>query len=272
MTPVLLTCHPERKCIHTRTRERWQHVNTSVFHTDAFFPQRLLILSRAHLNMCPHTHTTTHLRTQCIFLHLLALVDTPHTEALPADISSSVFSLCVSLRPEERRGRCLLLAWQCRVVGGGGVAQRWVGVDWVCSATAHGSADNITGLTLSPTRAHTHTHARSWRAASFLTLNLIRAYVYGSEHMWPLFLRSPLRLPLRLFYLSINVSLCPSHGFLPPSLSDCLSSLIHFTFLAISIAACPSKVNKKNWQTVQLCPGGVWSCTISGKLCCKPPS
>lgn len=35
-----------------------------------------------------------------------------------------------------------------------GGPQRWVGVDWVCSATAHGTTDNITGLTLSPTHAH----------------------------------------------------------------------------------------------------------------------
>lgn len=199
---------------------------------------------QGHTWTCAHTHAPPHTCAHSAS-PAVALVDTPHTEALPADISSSVFSLCVSLRPEERRGRCLLLAWQCRVGGGGG-AQRWVGVDWVCSATAHGTADNITGLTLSPARAHTHTHVHSWRVASFLTLNLIRAYVYGSEHMWPpLFPRSPLRLPRRLFYLSINVSLCPSHGFLPPSLSDCLSSLIHFTFLAISIAACPPKLNKK---------------------------
>ena len=160
MTPVLLTCHPERKCIHTRTRERWQHVNTSVFHTDAFFPQRLLILSRAHLNMCPHTHTTTHLRTQCIFLHLLALVDTPHTEALPADISSSVFSLCVSLRPEERRGRCLLLAWQCRVVGGGGLHRgEWELIEFAQPQPM--GVQTILQDSHSRRRAHTHIHMRA---------------------------------------------------------------------------------------------------------------
>lgn len=38
-----------------------------------------------------------------------------------------------------------------------GGPQRWVGVDWVCSATAHGTTNNITGLTLSPT----HTHLKS---------------------------------------------------------------------------------------------------------------
>lgn len=115
------------------------------------------------------------------------------------------------------------------VLGG---AQRWVGVDWVCSATAHGTADNITGLThlhlylpLHTTRAHTSTHTHTctsnWRAASNYTLNLIRAYVYGSEHMWPpRFLCSIVSLPLCLpiclsKYHSVWPKMSPFPQYLP---------------------------------------------------------
>lgn len=115
------------------------------------------------------------------------------------------------------------------VLGG---AQRWVGVDWVCSATAHGTADNITGLThlhlylpLHTTRAHTSTHTHTctsnWRAASNYTLNLIRAYVYGSEHMWPpRFLFSIVSLPLCLpiclsKYHSVWPKMSPFPQYLP---------------------------------------------------------
>lgn len=52
----------------------------------------------------------------------------------------------------------------------------------------------------------THTHAHTWRAASNYTLNLIRVYVYGSEHMWPpLFLHLPICLTS---FLSIRISAC----------------------------------------------------------------
>lgn len=40
--------------------------------------------------------------------------------------------------------------------------------------------------------SHSPPHTHTWKAASYYTLNLIRAYVYGSEHMWPpLFPRPP---------------------------------------------------------------------------------
>lgn len=121
------------------------------------------------------------------------------------------------------------------VLGG---AQRWVGVDWVCSATAHGTADNITGLThlhlylpLHTTRAHTSTHTHTctsnWRAASNYTLNLIRAYVYGSEHMWPpRFLCSIVSLPLCLpICLSKYHSVWPK---MSPFLNTCQCWCIFF--------------------------------------------
>ena len=227
--------------------------------------------------MCPHTHTTTHLHTQCISCSRSRTYPTLWS-TFRRHFILRFLSLCVSLRPEERRGRCLLLAWQCRVgVGRGGEeggAERWVGVDWVCSATAHGTADNITGLTLSPACAHTHTHthACSWRAASFLALNLIRAYVYGSEHMWPPLFPHTL-LSARLSspsFLPVYQCFTPSVSRLPASLSVWLPVFFDTFHLSCHIHRCVSTFI--NWQTVQLCPGGVRSRSTAGKPHCKPPS
>lgn len=112
---------------------------------------------QGHTWTCAHTHAPPHTCAHSAS-PAVALVDTPHTEALPADISSSVFSLCVSLRPEERRGRCLLLAWQCRV--GGGCTE--VSGSWL-SLLSHSPWDcrqYYRTHTLAGARTHTYTRAQ----------------------------------------------------------------------------------------------------------------
>lgn len=85
--------------------------------------------------------------------------------------------------------------------------------------------------------SHSPPHTHTWKAASYYTLNLIRAYVYGSEHMWPpLFPRPPpLHLPLchsicLSMYRSVFLTVC-----FFCFLSDCLSALRHFTFFTVRI-------------------------------------
>lgn len=90
-----------------------------------------------------------------------------------------------------------------------GGPQRWVGVDWVCSATAHGTTNNITGLTLSPT--HTHLKSGQLLHTQFNQGLCLWKWAYVTSSVST----PPPPTPASLsFYLSINVSFCLSHGLL----------------------------------------------------------
>lgn len=83
-------------------------LNTSISHTVAFSLQRLLILSRARLNMCPHTLSHTHALLQILYT-LMCLIFNRHHVILSLSLSRSL-SFRPEERPGERLGRCLLLA------------------------------------------------------------------------------------------------------------------------------------------------------------------
>lgn len=110
-----------------------------------------------------------------------------------------------------------------------GGPQRWVGVDWVCSATAHGTTDNITGLTLSPT--HTHLKSSQLLHTQFNQgLCLWKwAYVTSSVSTPPLHLTLCHSICLSM-YRSVFLTVC-----FFCFLSDCLSALRHFTFFTVRI-------------------------------------
>lgn len=101
-----------------------------------------------------------------------------------------------------RRGWADVFSWPDSV----GRPQRWVGVDWVCSATAHGTADNITGLTI----ALTHIHLKSSQQlhTQFNQGLCLWKWAYVTSSVFCTFLSACLSL-----LLSISVSFCLVHHF-----------------------------------------------------------
>ena len=255
---------------NTRTRERLRLSYWCIHSAEAFDSFKG---TPEHVPTHTPPHTCAHSASPAV-----ALVRTPHSEALSADISSSVFSLCVSLSG-QKRGEAGVYSWPDSVgLGWGGEGRRGVQRgEWELIEFAQPQPMGLQTILQDShshphARTHTHTHACSWRAASFLALNLIRAYVYGSEHMWPPLFPHTL-LSARLSspsFLPVYQCFTPSVSRLPASLSVWLPVFFDTFHLSCHIHRCVSTFI--NWQTVQLCPGGVRSRSTAGKPHCKPPS
>lgn len=180
---------------------------------------------QGHTWMCPHTLSVSlsHKRIYTVYL-LRSLTLVSYSIYLT---HTPLLFLSLSLRPEERLGRCLVLAWQCRE----GHKGEWVLIEFAqLQPQLPMGLQTILQDSHSRPRAQTHIHLKS---SQLLHTQFNQglclwkwAYVTSSVSL----LSSPSAS------LSINVSLCLSHGFLLPFLSDCLSALIHFSLLAKYIA------------------------------------
>ena len=170
-----------------QTRECW----TRLCDTDAFNLQRLLILSRTHLNVpTSHTHTHTHTHTLSHKRILVSFLHTPHisfTHNLSLSLSLSLFppppslSLSLSLTPTtppplslsgQRRGRPGVSSWPDSVGRATEVSGSWLSLlsysPWDCRQyyRTHTPALTHTHTHTPHTHTHTHTHTPEERPAT----------------------------------------------------------------------------------------------------------